>query len=157
MATFDLGFWEIAIEKHGRLKLPTALLKSLPENERQQFWLTRGEGTHITLWTETAFRTKVDFINSLNRNIIQNRNYRNAFLCNMAAVECDNQDRFVIPKRLMDFYKIEKDVVLVMDNGKIDIWNASKYHADFNMSPAEYELLNEKIYSTHQPDPFENF
>jgi MraZ protein len=157
MPTFDYGFWEIAIEKHGRLKLPTALLRSLPENERQQFWITRGEGTHITLWTETAFRAKMNFINSLNRNIIQNRNYRNIFLYNMSAIECDTQDRFVIPKPLMDFYKIEKDVILLLDNGKIDIWNASQYHAAFNMPPNEYELLNEQIYSTHQPDPFENF
>jgi MraZ protein len=157
MPTFDYGFWEIAIEKHGRLKLPTALLKSLPENERQQFWITRGEGQHITLWTESAFREKMKFIDSLNKNIIQNRNYRNAFLCNMAAVECDAQDRFVIPKRLMDFYKIEKDVALLLDNGKIDIWNAALYHNDFNMPPQEYELLNEQIYSTHQSEPFENF
>ena len=157
MSTFNYGFWEIAIEKHGRLKLPTALLKSLLENERQQFWITRGEGHHITLWTETAFREKMKFIDSLNKNIIQNRNYRNAFLCNMAAVECDAQDRFVIPKRLMDFYKIEKDVVLLLDNGKIDIWNAALYHKDFNMPPQDYELLNEQIYSTHQTNPFENF
>jgi MraZ protein len=156
MSTFDYGFWEIAIEKHGRLKLPTLLLKSLPENERQNFWITRGEGIHISLWTETAFRAKMAFINSLNMNIIINRNYRNSFLCNMAAVECDAQDRFVIPKRLIDFYKIEKDVVLVLDNGKIDIWNASKYHKDFNISPEEYELLNEKIYSTHELYSFEN-
>jgi MraZ protein len=157
MSSFDYGFWEIVIEKHGRLKLPTALLRALPENEREHCWLTRGEGTHITLWTETAFREKMNFINSLNRNIIMNRNYRNSFLCNMAAVECDAQDRFVIPKRLIDFSKIDKDVILILDNGKIDIWDAAKYNKDFNVSPEEYELLNEKIYSTHQPDSFENF
>jgi len=156
MSSFDYGFWEIAIEKYGRLKLPANLLKSLPENERQKFWVTRGAGTHITLWTESAFRAKMDFINSLNRDIIENRNYRNIFLCNMAAVECDAQDRFVIPKRLLDYYKIEKDVVLLLDNGKIDIWNASKYHAQFNMSPEEFELLNEKIHVTHQTNTVEN-
>jgi len=156
MASFDYGFWEITIEKHGRLKLPAALLKSLPENERQQFWLTRGEGTHITLWAETAFRVKMDFINSLDRNNIVNRNYRNTFLCNMAAVECDAQDRFVIPKALLNFGKIEKDVVLVLDNGKIDIWNATKYHGAFNMPAEEFELLNETIYKTHQLQPLES-
>ena len=132
------------------------LLKSLPETERQHFWITRGFGDNIALWTETAFRKKMEFINSLNRELIINRNYRNAFLCNMAAVECDAQDRFVIPKGLMDFAKIEKDVVLVLDNGKIDIWDASKYHTEFNKSPEEYELLNEKIYSTHQLNTFGN-
>ena len=157
MSGFDYGFWEIAIEKYGRLKLPTALLKQLPETERQRFWVTHGFGQHIMLWTETAYRAQMNFLNSLNRNIIENKRFRNAFLRNTAFVECDTQDRIVIPKPLMEHYKIEKEVVILLDNGKIEIWNASEYYAQFDMSPEEFNLLNEKIHSTHQPLTFENF
>jgi len=156
MATFDYGFWEISIEKYGRLKLPTALLKALPENERQRFWVTHGFGNHIMLWTETAYRAKMNFFNSLDRNIIENKKLRNAFLRDMAFVECDAQDRFVIPKPLMEYYKIEKEVAVVLDNGRIEIWNAAEYRAQFEMSPEELERLNEKIHSTHQLNTFEN-
>jgi MraZ protein len=157
MSNLDYGFWEIAIEKYGRLKLPTLLLKSLPETERERFWVTHGFGTHIMLWTETAYREQMEFLNSLNRNIIEIKKFRNAFLRNNAVVECDNQDRLVIPKPLMEHYKIEKEVVLLLDNGKIEIWNASEYHAQFDMSPEDLNLLNEKIHSTHQHTPFETF
>ncbi|MDR2971585.1 MAG: division/cell wall cluster transcriptional repressor MraZ [Bacteroidales bacterium] len=157
MSNLDYGFWEIAIEKYGRLKLPTFLLKSLPETEREKFWVTHGFGPHIMLWTETAYREQMEFLNSLNRNIIENKKFRNAFLRNTAVVECDNQDRLVIPKPLMEHYKIEKEVVLLLDNGKIEIWNASEYHAQFDMLPEELNLLNEKIHSTHQHPPFETF
>jgi len=156
MANFEYGFWEIAIEKYGRLKLPTALLKSLPEPERQKFWVTHGFGPHIMLWTETAYTNQMEFLNSLNRNIIENKKFRNAFLRNTTYVECDAQDRLVIPKPLMEHYKIEKEVVLLLDNGKIEIWNASEYHNQFDMSPEELNLLNEKIHTTHQSYPFEN-
>jgi MraZ protein len=157
MSSFDYGSWEIAIEKYGRLKLPTALLKSLPETERQRFWVTHGFGPHIMLWTETAYRAQMEFLNSLDRNIIEIKKFRNAFLRNTTFVECDNQARFVIPKPFMEHYNIEKEVVLMLDNGKIEIWNASKYHEEFDMLPEELNLLNEKIHSTHQPYPFENF
>ena len=157
MSPFDYGFWEIAIEKYGRLKLPTALLKALPETERQKFWVTHGFGPHIMLWTETAYQKQMNFLNSLNRNIIENKKFRNAFLRNTTFVECDTQDRFVIPKPLMEYYKIEKEVVLLLDNGKIEIWNAAEYHAQFDMSPEELNLLNEKIHSTHELNTFENF
>jgi len=156
MANFEYGFWEIAIEKYGRLKLPTALLKSLPETERQKFWVTHGFGPHIMLWTETAYTNQMEFLNSLNRNIIEHKKFRNAFLRNTTYVECDTQDRLVIPKPLMEHYKIEKEVVLLLDNGKIEIWNASEYHNQFDMSPEELNLLNEKIHTTHQSYPFEN-
>jgi len=155
MANFDYGFWEVAIEKYGRLKLPTSLLKSLPETERQRFWVTHGFGPHIMLWTESAFRVQMEFLNSLDRNIIENKKFRNAFLHKMSLVECDAQDRFVIPKPLMEYYKIEKEVALLLDNGKIEIWNASEYNAQFDMQPEDLNLLNEKIHSTNQPAPFE--
>jgi division/cell wall cluster transcriptional repressor MraZ len=157
MSGFDYNFWEITIEKYGRIKLPTALLKSLPEKERQRFCITHGFGQHIMLWTETAFRKKMEFLNSLNRNIIENKKFRNAFLRNMAFVECDLQDRFVIPKPLMEYYKIDKDAVLLLDNGQIEIWNSIEYHAQFDMSPDALNLMNEKIHSTHELNSFENF
>jgi MraZ protein len=157
MLGYDYYFWELTIEKYGRLKLPTALLKSLPENERQRFFVTHGFGNHIMLWTETAFRKNMEFLNSLNRDIIENKKYRNAFLRNMAAVECDAQDRLVIPKPLMEYYKIEKDAIILYDNGRIEIWSASVFRKEFDMTPDELNLLNQKIHSTHELDPFENF
>jgi division/cell wall cluster transcriptional repressor MraZ len=157
MFGFDYRFWELTIEKYGRLKLPATLLKSLPENERQRFCITHGFGQHIMLWTESAFRKKMEFINSLDRNIIEIKKYRNALLRNMAFVECDTQDRFVIPKPLMEYYKIEKDAVLLLDNGQIEIWNASEFHAQFDMAPDDLNQMNEKIHSTHELKPFENF
>jgi MraZ protein len=157
MFDFDYYFWEVTIEKYGRIKLPTALLKSLPENERQRFWVTHGFGQHIMLWTETAFRKKMEFLNSLDRNNIEIKKYRNALLRNMASVECDTQDRFVIPKPLMEYYKIEKDAVLLIDNGQIELWNATEYYEQFDATPNELNLLNEKIHSTHELNTFENF
>jgi len=157
MFSFDFNFWEITIEKYGRLKLPTALLKSLPEEERQKFVVTHGFGQHIMLWTDTAFRKKMEFLNSLNQDSIEVKKYRNAFLRNMAFVECDNQDRFVIPKPLMDYYKIHKDAVLLLANGKIELWSAAEYHTQFGITPDELNLMNEKMHSTHQNLSFETF
>jgi len=157
MLNLDFYFWEITVEKYGRVKLPTALLKLLPENERQRFFVTHGFGKHIMVWTETAFRKKMEFLNSLNRNDIEIKKYRNALLRNMAFVECDSQDRFVIPKPLMEYYKIEKDAVILLDNGQIEIWNAVEYHAKFDLSPDDLDILNAQMHSTHQTYSFESF
>jgi DNA-binding transcriptional regulator/RsmH inhibitor MraZ len=75
--------------------------------------------------------------------------YRNAFLRNTAFLECDAQDRIVIPKPLMEQYDIEREIVLLLDNGRIEIWNCSKYHEKFDMSPDELEKLNEEIHLGH--------
>ena len=49
------GYWEASIEKSGRVKLPTALLRALPEDERKVFHVTHGFGEHIMLWSEKAY------------------------------------------------------------------------------------------------------
>ena len=74
------------------------------------------------------------------------KRYRNAFMRNTAFLECDAQDRIVIPKPLMEQYGIQKEIVLLLDNGKIEIWNCQKYHEKFDMSPEDLEALNEQIH-----------
>ena len=146
MSNLDYGYWEVSIEKQGRIKLPAALLKSLPEDERKSFWVTHGSGRHIMLWTANAYREQMEYLNSLDRNVIEVKKYRNAFLRNTANVECDAQDRFVIPKPLLEQYKIEKEVVLLLDNGRIEIWNSELYHQEFDMDPDVFNTLNEAIH-----------
>lgn len=149
MPNFEYGYWEVSIEKSGRVKLPTALLKALPEDERKAFYVTHGFGEHIMLWSEKAYQDQMAYMNSLNRNLTLVKQYRNAFLRNTACLECDAQDRIVIPKPLMEQYEIQKEIVLLLDNGKIEIWNCEKYHARFDMSPDDLEKLNEEIHKGH--------
>ncbi|MCQ2271591.1 MAG: hypothetical protein MJZ72_02230 [Bacteroidales bacterium] len=146
MGTFDYGYWEVAIEKHGRIKLPTALLKSLSEDDRKGFVVTPGFGKHVMLWTIKSYKAQMDYLNSLDRNIIAVKRYRNAFLTRNTFVECDKQDRIVIPKPFMEQYGIENEVVLLLDNGKIEMWNSEEYHKEFDMSPEELDSLNEAIH-----------
>lgn len=146
MPNLNYGYWEVSIEKSGRLKLPTALLRSLPEEERKLFFASHGFGEHIMLWSEKAYQEQMDFLNSLDRNVKAIKQYRNAFLRNTACLECDAQDRIVVPKPLMEMYGIDKEVVLVLDNGKVELWNSAKYHEKFDMSPEDLELLNEQIH-----------
>ncbi len=146
MPNLSYGYWEVSIEKSGRLKLPTALLRALPEDERKAFYVTHGFGEHIMLWSEKAYQEQMEYLNSLDRNILLVKQYRNAFLRNTAFLECDNQDRIVIPKPLMEHYSIDKEIVLLLDNGKIELWNCGKYHEKFDMTPEDLESLNEQIH-----------
>lgn len=149
MPNLDYGYWEVSIEKSGRLKMPTAFLKAIPEDERKAFYVTHGFGEHIMLWSEKAYQEQMDYLNSLDRNLTLVKQYRNAFLRNTSHLECDSQDRIVIPKPLMEQYEINKEIVLLLDNGKIEIWNCAKYHEKFDMSPDDLERLNEKIHLGH--------
>ncbi|MDL2308093.1 division/cell wall cluster transcriptional repressor MraZ [Bacteroidales bacterium OttesenSCG-928-B11] len=145
MAVPRFGYWEATIEKHGRLKLPSALIKALPEDERKELWITHGFGKHIMLWTASAFDAKMKDLDKLNPNEIASKKYRNAFLRNLTHVDIDAQDRFVIPKPLLEAYNVVKDVVLVLAKGQIELWDLAEYNAAFAMSPEEFAELNQDV------------
>ena len=143
------GYWEVSIEKSGRLKLPTALLRSLSEDERKTFYVTHGFGDYIMLWSEKAYQKQVDYMNSLDRNLTRVKLYRNAFLRNTAMLECDSQNRIVVPKPLLEMYSIDKELVILLDNGQIEMWNSKKYHEKFDLRPEDFEKLNEDMHLGH--------
>ena len=149
MDTPGYGYWEVSIEKSGRLKLPTALLRSLSEDERKTFYVTHGFGDYIMLWSEKAYQKQVDYMNSLDRNLTRVKLYRNAFLRNTAMLECDSQNRIVVPKPLLEMYSIDKELVILLDNGQIEMWNSKKYHEKFDLRPEDFEKLNEDMHLGH--------
>ena len=145
----EYGYWEVSIEKSGRLKLPMALLRSLSEEDRRTFYVTHGFGEYITLWSEKAYRKQMDYMNSLDRNLTRVKLYRNAFLRNTAMLECDSQNRIVVPKPLLEMYSIDKELVILLDNGQIEMWNSKKYHEKFDLRPEDFEKLNEDMHLGH--------
>ncbi|MDR2980405.1 MAG: division/cell wall cluster transcriptional repressor MraZ [Bacteroidales bacterium] len=152
MSVPKYGYWEVSIEKQGRLKLPSALVKALPEDERQELWITHGFGKHVMLWTAGAFNSKMKELDKLNPNDIDARKYRNAFLRNLTRVDIDAQDRFVIPKPLLEGYNLKKEVVLVLASGQIEVWDLNEYNNEFDMSPLEFSLLNQEIDRRNKDD-----
>lgn len=130
------------------MKFPAALLKELAEDDRQCFWATVGFGNHIMLWTQSAYEAQVKFLDSLDRNLIEVKRYRNILLRQSAYLECDTQSRIVLPKNLLEKYGIDREAVLVLDNGQIEIWNVEAFNAECDaITPEEYAELNAAMHS----------
>ncbi|MFN6945243.1 MAG: division/cell wall cluster transcriptional repressor MraZ, partial [Cytophagaceae bacterium] len=59
-------------------------------------------------------------------------------------VDLDSNGRFIIPKRLQEYAKLEKEILLVGLNDKIEIWNPEIYDAVLVNDPEEVARLAEK-------------
>jgi len=148
MSGLKYRWFEVTIEKYGRLKLPSALLKELPEDDRSSFWATVGFGKHIMLWTQSAYQEQAAFLDLLDRNLVQVKQYRNILLRQSAYIEADTQNRIVLPKNLLEKYGITRDAVLVLDHGQIEIWNSADFNASCDeISPEDFAALNAAMHS----------
>ena len=72
----------------------------------------------------------------------------NRFLDNFfkgtAELSLDNNNRFLVPKRLMDLIGVARDVVLAGQDGRIKIWAAEAYEK-IEMSEDDFANLAEKL------------
>ena len=65
------------------------------------------------------------------------------FFKGTAELSLDNNNRILVPKRLMEMIGAERDVVLAGQDGKIEIWAAENYEK-VDMTAEDFARLAEK-------------
>ena len=90
-------------------------------------------------------------INAYNRE--HNLFLRN-FFKGTAELSLDNNNRLLIPKRLLELAGIIRDVVLSGQDGRIEIWAADIYDK-IDMPADEFANLAEKLMGSRLNDPEE--
>jgi MraZ protein len=88
-------------------------------------------------------------INQYNRE--QNMFLRN-FFKGTAELSLDNNNRMLVPKRLMDLIGADRDVVLVGQDGRIEIWAADIYNK-IDMPSEDFANLAEKLMGGNINEP----
>jgi MraZ protein len=88
-------------------------------------------------------------INQYNRE--QNMFLRN-FFKGTAELSLDNNNRMLVPKRLMDLIGADRDVVLAGQDGRIEIWAADIYNK-IGMPSEDFANLAEKLMGGNINEP----
>ena len=82
------------------------------------------------------------------------RQFRRYFLNGATQVELDSANRLLLPKNLMEYAGLEKDIVLVSAVNKIEIWDKNKYQQFFEtFSPEAFSNLANEVMAGEQNKP----
>lgn len=140
-----LGEYEVTMDAKGRFLLPAGFKRQLPEDGASQFVINRGIETCLSLYPMKSWEPIFSDVSKLNDFDPKVRQFRRYFLNGATQVELDSAGRLLIPKALMEYAGLEKDVVLVAAVNKIEIWDKTKYTKFFeSFSPESFsELANE--------------
>lgn len=146
-----IGEYESTIDAKGRFSLPVGFKKQLPENEAAGFVLNRGFEKCLTLYPMSSWNPLFEKISQLNDFNPKVREFRRYFLNGAVQIEPDTAGRILLPKNLMEYAGLSKDIVLVSAVNKIEIWDSQKYKQFFeSMSPDDFsDLANEVMNNNH--------
>ena len=141
-----LGEYEVTLDAKGRFLLPAGFKKQLAGDAATQFVINRGTEQCLILYPKQTWDpifTKVSMLNDFDPKV---RTFRRYFLNGATQLELDTASRLLLPKALLEYAGLEKDIVLVSAVDKIEIWDVNKYKQFFeSFSPESYSLLANEV------------
>ncbi len=141
-----IGTYECKVDAKGRLMLPTALKKQLMSQLESGFVLKRGMFEKcIELYPMSEWDEKMSMVNKLNRFKRQNVEFIRLFTAGVKIVELDVTGRLLIPKDLVGFSEISKDIVLASAGTYVEIWDKAAYEKVLSNPETDIATLAEEV------------
>jgi MraZ protein len=141
-----LGEYEVTLDPKGRFLLPAGLKKQLSEEDGSVFVINRGIEKCLTLHPMSTWQPIFERISRLNDFDPEVRAFRRFFLNGATTVELDSAGRVLLPKNLMEYAGLDRDVVLVSAVNKVEIWSKNAYQQLFDaQSPADFSALAARV------------
>ncbi|MEL7005406.1 MAG: division/cell wall cluster transcriptional repressor MraZ [Bacteroidota bacterium] len=142
--SFFTSEYECKIDAKGRLALPAKIKGNLPESAGNEMVIRRGFEQCLILYPMTEYRKLYSKIAGLSEFNPEHRTIQRHFFRGSAEVELDGTGRFLIPKLMMGYAKLERDAIVLGIGTKIEIWNPSEYENNLNGGASEFSELAEK-------------
>ena len=141
-----IGTYECKADAKGRVMFPSALKKQLQKVLGDGFVIKRSvfnqclEIHPMQEWDEVVGK-----VNKLNRFVKKNNDFIRSYMAGLKVVDVDGSGRFLIPKDLLSFAGLEKQIVLSSSVNMIEIWDKNKYESSVAESLKDFGDLAEEV------------
>lgn len=141
-----IGTYECKVDAKGRLMVPSALKKQLSPVLKEIFVIKRSVFQPcLELYPILEWNVLMEKINGLNRFVKQNNDFIRKFTAGVKTVEVDANGRLLIPRDLMGFADIDKEIVLSSAINIIEIWDKNKYENAIDVAADDFADMAEAI------------
>ncbi len=143
--TYLLGEFDCKVDSKGRFMLPSGLKKQLSEGDQERFVINRGFERNLTLYPQSEWQKISREVNSLNLYNKKNREFVRYFFRGASEITLDAASRLLLPKTLLDYAGIEKEIVLFAYGQRVEIWAKDVYESMMNNEPEDFSSLAEDV------------
>ncbi|NDI99381.1 division/cell wall cluster transcriptional repressor MraZ [Flavobacterium sp. LaA7.5] len=141
-----VGTYECKVDAKGRLMMPAPLKKQLSAGIDNGFVLKRSVFQPcLELYPMAEWEKMMQKINKLNRFVKKNNDFIRRFTAGVKMIEVDAAGRLLIPKDLVAFAAIDKDIVLSSAVNIVEIWDKEKYEQSIDDSVVDFADLAEEV------------
>ncbi|QXP61132.1 division/cell wall cluster transcriptional repressor MraZ [Olleya sp. HaHaR_3_96] len=148
-----IGTYECKVDAKGRLMLPAALKKQLAPELQNGFVIKRAVFQEcLELYPMQEWDALMLKVNKLNRFKKKNNDFIRRFTAGVKLVEVDTNGRLLIPKDLVGFASIAKDIVMSSAVNIVEIWDKTKYEEAIDDATLDFVDLAEEVMGQDNED-----
>jgi MraZ protein len=141
-----IGTYECKVDAKGRVMLPSPLKKQLAASLQDGFVLKRSVFQPcLELYPMAEWNVMMQKVNGLNRFVKKNNDFIRRFTAGVKVVEIDALGRMLIPKDLVGFASIAKDVVFSSAVTIVEIWDKELYEKSISGEDLDFAELAEEV------------
>jgi len=151
-----IGTYECKVDVKGRLMFPVAFKNQLEASLEKGFVIKRSIFRKcLELYPMEEWDLESRRINRLNRFVKKNVDFIRKFMAGVKTVELDSTGRLLIPKDLINYANIRKEIVLASVVNKIEIWDKAEYEKAVDYDPDEFADLAEEVMGDKETEPID--
>ncbi|MCB0462078.1 MAG: division/cell wall cluster transcriptional repressor MraZ [Flavobacteriaceae bacterium] len=148
-----IGTYECKADAKGRLMLPSALKKQLSPVMQNGFVLKRAVFQPcLELYPMSEWESLMQKVNKLNRFKKKNNDFIRRFTAGVKVVELDASGRLLIPKDLIAFAGISKELVVSSAVNIVEIWDKDNYEKAIDDAAIDFADLAEDVMGQDDDD-----
>ncbi|EGV43414.2 division/cell wall cluster transcriptional repressor MraZ [Bizionia argentinensis JUB59] len=148
-----IGTYECKVDTKGRLMLPSGLKKQLLPILQNGFVLKRAVFQPcLELYPMAEWELLMQRMNKLNRFKKKNNDFIRRFTAGVKIIEVDATGRLLIPKDLVAFADISKEIVVSSAINIVEIWDKDKYEQAIDDATGDFADLAEEVMGQDDDD-----
>ncbi len=141
-----IGTYECRADAKGRMMLPVALKKQLASSMDKGFVLKRAVFQPcLELYPMDEWQALMQKVNKLNRFKKKNNDFIRRFTAGVRAIDLDASGRLLIPKDLVGFAGISKEIVVSSAVNIVEIWDKDLYEKAIDDAASDFAELAEEV------------
>ena len=135
---FFTSEYECRLDAKGRLILPARIKANLPEGQGIELVVGLGFDQCLVVYPISEFKKIYSRIAGLSEFNPDYRKLQRNFFRGNTIVELDNSGRFLIPKNMLQYAELQKEVIVIGMGNKVEIWNPEIYRTQLYHDQAEF-------------------
>ena len=139
------GEYEHALDRKGRLIIPSKFRDAMKEHYVEKLFITRGLDKCLFMFAEEEWRVQEQRFKSMTFTKSEYRRFNRLFFSGASVLVPDKQARILMPSYLKDYAEIKRDVYIIGVSNRIEVWSRKNWQDYYSSSKDTFEDVAEKL------------